>query len=64
MSHTFFTEDHELFRKNVRDYVDQRLRPHAEEWEAAETFPREVFKEMGDLGFLGIRVPEEYGWSG
>jgi citronellyl-CoA dehydrogenase len=59
-----FTPEHELFRKSVREYVDKRLRPHAEEWEAKQIFPREVFKEMGELGFLGIRVPEEYGGSG
>ncbi|MBI2376302.1 MAG: acyl-CoA dehydrogenase family protein [Deltaproteobacteria bacterium] len=64
MTERFFTPDHQLFRKSVRDYVEQKLRPHAEEWEAAGIFPREVFKEMGDLGFLGIRVPEEYGGSG
>lgn len=60
----FFTPDHDLFRKSVRDYVEQKLRPHAEEWEEAKIFPRSVYKEMGDLGFLGIRVPEEYGGSG
>src|SRR5215470_13201092 len=59
-----FTPEHELFRKSVREYVEQRLRPHAEAWEAEQIFPREVFKEMGDLGFLGIRVPEEYGGTG
>jgi citronellyl-CoA dehydrogenase len=64
MSDSVFTPEHELFRKSVRDYVEQKLRPHAEEWEAAGLFPREVFKEMGDLGFLGIRVPESYGGSG
>ncbi|MBI4820107.1 MAG: acyl-CoA dehydrogenase family protein [Deltaproteobacteria bacterium] len=64
MTERFFTPDHALFRKSVRDYVEQKLRPHADEWEAAGLFPREVFKEMGDLGFLGIRVPTEYGGSG
>ncbi|MCC7386633.1 MAG: acyl-CoA dehydrogenase family protein [Deltaproteobacteria bacterium] len=64
MPELFFTEDHEIFRRNVRAYVEQKLQPHAEEWEAAGIFPREVFKEMGDLGFLGIRVPEAYGGSG
>jgi citronellyl-CoA dehydrogenase len=59
-----FTSDHELFRKSVREYVEQRLRPQADAWEAAQIFPREVFKEMGELGFLGIRVPEAYGGSG
>jgi citronellyl-CoA dehydrogenase len=64
MGDSHFTEDHELFRKSVRDYVEKRLRPNSDAWEAAQTFPREVFKEMGDLGFLGIRVPTEYGGSG
>jgi citronellyl-CoA dehydrogenase len=64
MSESFFTAEHELFRKSVRDYVEQKLRPNAEAWEEQGIFPREVFKEMGDLGFLGIRVPEAYGGSG
>ncbi len=60
----FFTEEHEMFRKTVRDYVQKELLPHAEEWNKAEEFPREVFERMGELGFLGIRYPEEYGGSG
>src|ERR1700749_3457531 len=59
-----FTPEHELFRKNIRDYVEKRLRPNAEAWEEAGIFPREIFKEMGDLGFLGIRAPEAFGGSG
>ena len=58
-----FTEEHEMFRKTVRDYVRKELAPHAEEWIEAEEFPLEVFKRMGELGFLGIRYPEEYGGS-
>lgn len=64
MADRFFTEDHDLFRKNIRDYVDRKLKPHADEWEAQGIFPRHVYKEMGDLGYLGIRVPVEYGGSG
>ena len=64
MSEPHFTEEHDMFRKTVRQYVEQKLRPHADEWEAAGIFPREVFKEMGDLGFLAIRVPEAHGGSG
>lgn len=59
----YFTEEHEMFRKTVRDFVSKELVPHAEEWNEAEEFPREVFRRMGDLGFLGIRYPEEYGGS-
>lgn len=64
MFEQYFTEDHNIFRKSVRDFVEKELAPHAEEWERAEEFPREVFKRMGELGFLGIRMPQEYGGSG
>jgi citronellyl-CoA dehydrogenase len=59
----YFTEEHEMFRKTVRDFVQKELVPHAEEWDAAEEFPREVFTRMGELGLFGIRYPEEYGGS-
>ena len=59
-----FTEEHNLFRKSVRDYVEKKLKPHADEWEQAHAFPDEVFREMGELGFLGIQAPTEYGGSG
>lgn len=61
--HPYFTEEHEMFRKTVRDFVQKELAPHAEQWNEAEEFPREVFERMGELGFLGIRYPEEYGGS-
>ena len=64
MSDRFFTPDHELFRKSVRDYVATKLRPNADAWEEEGIFPRSVFQELGELGFLGIRVPESYGGSG
>ncbi len=59
-----FKEEHEMFRKAVRDYAENELRPHADEWEENRLFPRRVFEEMGDLGFLGARFPEEVGGSG
>ena len=62
--HPYFTEEHEMFRKTVRDFVEKEIAPHADEWNEAEEFPREVFTRMGELGFLGIRYPEEYGGSG
>jgi alkylation response protein AidB-like acyl-CoA dehydrogenase len=58
-----WTKQHQLFRSSVRDYVKKRLAPNAEEWEKQQTFPREVFSELGELGFLGIRYPEEWGGS-
>ncbi|TXD36890.1 acyl-CoA dehydrogenase [Lujinxingia vulgaris] len=59
-----FTDEHDMFRKAVRDFCLKELAPHAEAWEAAREFPREVFKKMGDLGFIGCRYPEELGGSG
>src|SRR5438132_5021727 len=59
-----FTADHDALRETVRDFVSKELRPHAEEWEAAEHFPNAVFERMGELGLLGLRYPEKYGGQG
>ena len=64
MLQTFFTDDHELFRKSFRDFVEKELRPHTDEWERAESFPREIFRRMGQLGYLGLSFPEELGGGG
>src|SRR5262249_55793487 len=61
---TFFTEDHDLFRKSFREFVEKELRPYTDEWERAELFPREIFKRMGELGYLGLSFPEELGGGG
>jgi citronellyl-CoA dehydrogenase len=61
---TFFRDEHEIFRKTLRDFVEKELAPHVDEWERAELFPREVFKRCGELGFLGVHYPEELGGSG
>jgi citronellyl-CoA dehydrogenase len=59
-----FTDEHDMFRKSIRDFATKELAPHAEEWEKERLFPREVFEEMGKLGFLGVRYPEDIGGSG
>ncbi len=59
-----FTDEHEMYRKAVRDYCEKELAPNAEEWEDNRLFPREVFKNMGELGFFGARYPEDVGGSG
>ena len=59
-----FTEEHELFRRTVRTFVEKEMAPHAREWDEAGIFPREVFKKFGELGFLGIRADPKYGGSG
>ncbi len=57
----YFNAEHELFRQSVRDFVQKEIVPHVNQWEEEEKLPREVFKRMGDLGFLGINFPESLG---
>lgn len=60
-----FTQEHEMFRQQVRRFVETEINPHVEEWEAARGFPgRTLFRKMGDLGMLGPAYPEEYGGAG
>src|ERR671919_1111190 len=61
--HFIFTEDHDQLRESIRSFVTKELAPHAEEWEET-TFPDWVFRRMGELGFLGLSYPEEYGGQG
>ncbi len=58
--HFIFTDDHEQLRESIHRFVVKELQPHAEEWEET-TFPDWVFERMGELGFLGLDKPEEYG---
>jgi alkylation response protein AidB-like acyl-CoA dehydrogenase len=48
----------------VRDFADAEIRPHVLAWDEAQIFPRDVFRKLGELGFLGILFPEEYGGAG
>lgn len=58
----YFTEEHEMFRHTVRSFVEKEINPYVDEWEEEGIFPaHELFKKMGDLGFLGLNYPEEYG---
>jgi citronellyl-CoA dehydrogenase len=60
-----FTPEHEMFRQSVRRFVEQELNPRVDEWEEAGIWPaHDVLRKMGDLGFLGLSYPEEYGGQG
>lgn len=56
-----FRPDHEAFRQTVRRFIEREVAPHAEEWEAQRTFPRELFGRFGELDLLGLKYPEAYG---
>lgn len=64
MADIFFTQEHDLLRQSIRSFVEKEITPHADEWEEASYFPDSVFRRMGELGFLGLHFPEEYGGGG
>ncbi len=51
-------------RRLVREFARTEIAPHAREWDERSEFPHEVFRKLGELGFLGVLVPEEYGGAG
>jgi citronellyl-CoA dehydrogenase len=59
----YFTDAHEELRLHVRKFLEKEVQPHLEEWEE-KTFPDSIFQRMGELGFLGLRYPPEYGGQG
>ena len=61
--HFIFEEHHDQLRDSIRRFVEKELAPHAEEWEET-TFPDSVIHRMGELGFLGLSMPTEYGGQG
>jgi acyl-CoA dehydrogenase len=59
-----FTDEHDALRESIRRFVANELRPHAQEWEDARWFPNTVFTRMAEVGYLGLKYPEEYGGQG
>ena len=59
-----FTEEQQLLRKTVRQYVDDEIMPHIGEWDATGGFDPKVWKRLAELGFMGVCIPEAYGGSG
>ena len=57
----YFSEEHALLRAQVRRFVNEEIKPQALRWEEDGMVPREVLRRMGELGFLGIRYPAQYG---
>src|SRR5436190_6025887 len=58
------SEDHELFRKVVREFAEAEVAPHIADWDRDHHFPVELIGKMGDLGLFGLIAPEEYGGAG
>jgi len=58
------SEEHQMLREMIRDFVQEFVEPQAHEYDKKEQFNIELFRQLGDLGLLGITVPEEYGGAG
>ena len=60
-----YTQEHLELQRSVKKFIETEINPHVDAWEAAEIFPaHELFKKMGDAGFLGINKPQAYGGMG
>ncbi len=59
----YFDSSHQLVRDSVKRFVEREILPHVDEWEEAESFPRELYRTAGAAGILGIGYPEQYGGS-
>ena len=57
----YFNEEHNLFRESLRDFLSREVSPNISLWEKEGRIPKSIWKKMGDMGFLGLSLPEEYG---
>lgn len=64
MRRTLFTEDHENFRAMIRGFLEREVVPEFQQWLGDGLVPRDFFRRLGELGVMGMRIPEEYGGSG
>jgi len=58
------TETQKMIAESVRDFAEQHIRPNIMKWDESQEFPIEIFKQLGEMGLMGVLVPEEYGGSG
>ena len=59
-----YSETHQQVAAAAREFAEQHIRPYVMEWDESQTFPLDLFKKAGEMGFMGVLVPEEYGGSG
>ncbi|SNZ01987.1 Acyl-CoA dehydrogenase [Flagellimonas pacifica] len=59
-----YSETQKMVAESAREFAQQYIAPHVLDWDESQTFPLEVFKKAGELGFMGVLVPEELGGSG
>jgi alkylation response protein AidB-like acyl-CoA dehydrogenase len=59
-----YTEQQEMVRQVIRDFAKKEVLPYYKTWDETQEFPRDVFKKLGELGFMGMLIPEEYNGAG
>lgn len=59
-----YNETQSMIAQSIRDFAEQHMRPHIMEWDESQEFPVPLFKKLGEMGFMGVLVPEELGGSG
>ena len=64
MNSMYFTEEHQAFRKSFQDFLQKEVVPHIDKWEKTGTIERFIWKKFGEMGYLGLNTPEEYGGLG
>ncbi len=64
MNSMYFTEEHQAFRKSFQDFLQKEVVPHIDKWEKTGTIERFIWKKFGEMGYLGLNSPEEYGGLG
>ncbi len=60
MNSMYFTEEHELFRESLKEFLKKEVVPHIEKWEKSGTIDRFIWQKFGEMGYFGIAYPEEY----
>ncbi|MEM1259744.1 MAG: acyl-CoA dehydrogenase family protein [Bacteroidota bacterium] len=60
MKGMYFTEEHQLFRESLREFLKKEVVPHLEKWEETGTIERFIWNKFGDMGYFGLAIPEEY----
>lgn len=59
-----YNETQLMIAQSIKDFAEKNIRPYVMDWDEAQTFPIPLFKQLGEMGFMGVLVPEEYGGSG
>ena len=59
-----YNETQSMIAQSIKDFAEKNIKPYIMDWDEAQIFPIPLFKKLGEMGFMGVLVPEEYGGSG